>query len=371
MSQTVRKWTLCLAGAIGSFVVAASDGALAAPDLAGAKALIEAHSKKPTFTAPGAPFDAKACMADKKLLSIPVASVVPFIAGIESSMAEVAKEVGFGFQEWKNQGRPPQWVEGMEFAINNHFSAVDLLSGIIPSTLGPQAAAAKAAGVRVFASHYMDITQTKDPTADVSLPMAFSKAGEIMGAWIAVKTSGKANVLVIGSDDVNQTAPLRKNVQSALDKYCGGGCKNTYVNVPLNEWSTKIQTTVQSALLADSSINYVVPIYDSMSQFVLPALNITGRKDVKIVSFNGTPFVLDLIRKGDVEMDVGENLDWIGRATLDGYMRALCNLPVPDQLNVPLYIFDSSNAADAGVPAEFNKGYGDGVTGFTKLWQLK
>jgi len=371
MSRMVRKWSLYVAGAIVSFVFADTDSVFAAPDLAAAKALIDVHSKKPTFTAPGAPFDAKACMAGKKLLSIPVTSVVPFIAGIENSMAQVASEVGFGFQEWKNQARPTQWVEGMEFAINNHFSAVDLLSGIIPTSLAPQAAAAKAAGVRVFASHYMDVTQTKDPAADVSLPMTFGKAGEIMGAWIAVKTSGKANVLIIGSDDVFQTGPLRKNVQSALDKYCGGGCKNTYINVPLSDWATKIQTAVQSALVADPSINYVVPIYDSMAQFVLPALNITGRKDVKIVSFNGTPFVLDLVRKGDVEMDVGENLDWIGRATLDGYMRALCNLPVPDQLNVPLYTFDASNAVEAGVPAEFNKGYGDGVDGFAKLWQLK
>jgi ribose transport system substrate-binding protein len=371
MSGMARNCVLHLTAGIVFLGVAASGTAFGAPDLVAAKALIDSHSKKPGFTAPGAPFDAKACMAGKKILSIPVTSTVPFIGGIEVSMADVAKEVGFGFQEWKNQARPTQWVEGMEFAINNHWSAVDLLSGIIPSTLAPQAAAAKAAGVRVFASHYMDVSQTKDPAADVSLPMTFGEAGEIMGAWIAVKTNGKANVLVIGSDDVFQTPPLRKNVQAALDKYCDGGCKNTYVNVPLSEWATKIQTTVQSALIADPSINYVVPIYDSMSQFVLPALNITSRKDVKIVSFNGTPFVLDLVRKGDVELDVGENLDWIGRATLDGYMRALCNLPVPDKLNVPLYIFDSSNAADAGVPAEFNKGYGDGVSGFAKLWELK
>lgn len=371
MSGITRTYACSLAICATFLAIAASNSTAAAADLAAAKAIIDAHRKKPDFTAPGAPFNAKQCMAGKKILSIPVTSTVPFIAGIEVSMADAAKEVGFGFQEWKNQARPTQWVEGMEFAINNHWSAVDLLSGIIPSTLAPQAAAAKAAGVRVFASHYMDVSQTKDPTADVSLPMTFGEAGEIMGAWIAVKTNGKANVLVIGSDDVFQTTPLRKNVQAALDKYCGGNCKNTYANVPLSDWATKIQTTAQSALVADPSINYIVPIYDSMSQFVLPALNITGRKDVKIVSFNGTPFVLDLVRKGDVEMDVGENLDWIGRATLDGYMRALCNLPVPDKLNVPLYIFNSSNAADAGVPAEFNKGYGDGVNGFAKLWELK
>jgi hypothetical protein len=33
--------------------------------------LFEAHSKKPTFTAPGAPFNAKACMAGKKWSQFP------------------------------------------------------------------------------------------------------------------------------------------------------------------------------------------------------------------------------------------------------------------------------------------------------------
>lgn len=109
-----------------------------------------------------------------------------------------------------------------------------------------------------------------------------------------------------------------------------------------------------------------------MSQFVLPALTITGRKDsVKIATFNGTPFVIDLVRRGDVEMDVGESLRWLADATLDGYMRGLCGLPAGDVLNVPLRIFNSENAKEAGDPAEFNKGYGDAdVEGFRKLWGL-
>ena len=126
-------------------------------------------------------------------------------------------------------------------------------------------------------------------------------------------------------------------------------------------------------MIADPTINYIVPLYDSMSQFVLPALTITGhRKDVKIATFNGTPFVIDMVRNGDVEMDVGESLGWIARATLDGYMRNFCGLPSGDTLNVPLYIFDAKNAKDAGIPANFDQGYGDKhIAGFNKLWGLE
>lgn len=362
-----------LAGLAGLLVGAAVMPAAAAPDLAAAQAIIDEHSKIPTFVPPGPAFDAKACMAGKKILSVPTSSSIPFVDGIETSMANIAKEIGFEFQQWKNQGQPTQWVQGMEFAINNGFTAIDLMGGIIPSSLAPQAAAAKAAGVRVFASHYSDTTQPRDPAAEVNLALPFNRVGEIIGAWITLKTGGKANVLIIGSDDVLPSKPYAAKLVETLDKVCGPDCKHTYVGVTIPEWSTKVQTAAQSALIADPTINYIVPLYDSMSQFVLPALTITGHtEDVKIATFNGTPFIIDMIRQGQVEMDIGESLGWIARSTLDGYMRELCGLETYDTLGVPLFIFDKDNAETAGVPAEFDRGYGDDyVDGYAKLWGLK
>jgi ribose transport system substrate-binding protein len=371
MRRLIAK-TLAVAGTIaltGWGVAAHADQ----PDLTAAKAMIDAHSAQPDFVAPGPPFDARKCMAGKKLLSIPVSSAIPFVDGIETSMETVAKQIGFGFQQWKNQGRPTQWVQGMEFGINGHFNAIDLMGGIIPSSLAPQVAEANKAGVKVFASHYSDTTQPSDPGVAVTLKLPFHTVGDIIGAWIALKSGGHANVLIIGSNDVIPSRPYAAAIASTLDKDCGGGCKHRYVNVPIPDWSSKIQTTAQSALISDPTLDYIVPLYDSMSQFVIPALTITGRRGkVKIVTFNGTPFILDMVRKGDVDMDVGESLGWIARATLDGYMRDLCGLPSGDTLNVPLYIFSKANAADAGIPATFDQGYGDKhVAAFDKLWEAK
>ena len=68
----------------------------------------------------------------------------------------------------------------------------------------------------------------------------------------------------------------------------------------------------------------MLPIYDSMSQFIVPAIQAASSK-AKIVSYNGTPFVLDMMRDGDmVEMDVGESLGWVGMAGVDADMRVLC-----------------------------------------------
>ena len=366
-----RTMLLSLAGGAAALLAAHTANA-ATPDIDGAKALIAAHSVLPTFVPPGPPFDAKKCMKGKKLLTMPVSSANPFTKNIALAEIAVVKELGFEVKEWENQAQPTQWVQGMEFAINNHYDAVDLMGGVNPQVLGPQIAQARKAGIKVYTSHLYDTIQTPDPSVDLSMQVPYHDVGTLLASWVTVKTGGKVNAVIVGSDEIIPTAPFVKGITDGLKNICGPNCKFTYINAPVPEWSTKIKTGVQSALIADPTINYIIPIYDSMSQFVVPALTITGRTDVKIATFNGTPFVIDLIQKGSVEMDVGESLGWIARSILDGYMRDMCGLKTYNALYVPFYLFDSSNAKNAGTPADYDRGYGDQhVAGYDKLWMVK
>jgi ribose transport system substrate-binding protein len=369
MTYIQRAWRALLLSAGASALVLA---AAHAQTFDAAKAVIAKHQQLPVFEPKGPPFDAKACMAGKKMLSIPVSSANPFNKAIIQSEIEAAKEVGFQVVEWENQARPTQWVQGVEYAANNKFDAVDLLGGVNPAVLGPQITGARKAGTKVFVSDLYDTTQPADPNVDSYLSTPYNQVGNLLADWVIAKTDGKVNVLIVGSDEVVATSAYVKGITDTLDKDCPQ-CKHTYINAPIPEWSTKIQTGVQSALIADSTINYVIPIYDSMSQFVIPAITITGKHDtVKVATFNGTPFVLDAVRRGDVEMVIGKSIGWVGRTILDAYMRKLCGLPTYTELYAPLYIFDKSNVESAGVPAAINKGYGDAyIDGFAKLWELK
>ena len=109
-----------------------------------------------------------------------------------------------------------------------------------------------------------------------------------------------------------------------------------------------------------------------MSTFVTPAIAIAERgEDVKVVTFNGTPFVLDLIREGSVEMDIGENLDWIAHAMLDAEMRLLCGQDPISDSKVPLRVFSAENIGEVGEPADPAMGYGDAyVQGYHDLWMI-
>jgi ribose transport system substrate-binding protein len=373
--MTIKR-LLCavmMSGAAAALACGAANADAAADGLARAKARLQKYTEKPVFVAPGEAFDAKACASGKKQLSIPNSSANPFLKGIIDREKKAGAEVGLQVREWENQGQPSQWVQGMEFAIRDKYDIVDLISGIDPSTIEPQVKAAKEAGVKVMTSHFYDPSDKQNPLVSSSLTIGFGEIGRILANWATVHTDGKANVVVIKSDEVPPTKPLVENFRKELAENCPN-CKIVQeINVGVTEWATKIQPAVQSAVQAHPEVNVVIPIYDSMSQFVVPALRLAGKTgQVKVATFNGTPFVLDYIQQGTVDMDIGESLDWIAYATVDGHLRDLCGLKSPTALNVPFYIFDKTNAAEAGKPAAYDKGYGDAyISGFHKLWKLQ
>jgi ribose transport system substrate-binding protein len=372
ITPAVRPFALLSLALLVSVPLSAARADAAADGIAYAKAQIDKHRSKPVFVAPGAPFDARKCAAGKKMLSIPNTSANPFLKGIIDREIVAGKEIGLHVQEWQNQGQPSQWIQGVDYAASNGFRFIDLISGIDPKTLEPQIKAAAAKGVKTMTSHFYDPSQKQNPLVAASLPVGFNAVGRLLADWTIWRTNGKANVVLIVSDEVPPTGPLVSGFEDELRKFCPG-CKVVQkINVGVTEWGTKIRPSVQSAVLANPGVNFIVPIYDSMSQFVVPALQLTGKTaTVKVATFNGTPFVLDYVREGKVDMNIGESLDWIARATIDGYLRADCGLPVPKDIGVPLYIFDSTNVKDAGVPAKFDQGYGtDYVKGFRAAWQL-
>ena len=344
----------------------------AAADVEAARALVEEHSRLPSFEAPGEPFDAAACMADKSMFVIPLTNANPFNEAINQGFRDAAEMVGFELRTWETQLDPAGWIQGLATAQAEGHDLVDLQGGVAPELLAPQIMQAREAGLLVTATHNYDATTQAPPDyLDGAANTDYVTVGEIIAAWTIARTEGSVNALVIGSDEVTPTAALRDAITGYLDAECED-CTHRYVNVPVAEWATKIQSEVQNALLADPSINYVIPVYDSMSQFAAPGIQIAG-SDAKIVSYNGTPFVLDMMREGDVvEMLVGESLGWVGMAGADADMRLLCGLEPVTTLNTPAYVFTDDNVESAGVPATFNDGYGDvHVAAFRELWGLE
>lgn len=356
----------------GGEAAAPASGATKA-GVAHAKAEIEKYRAVPEFQPPGPAFDARQAAAGKTLLSIPASSSIPFVQTIQNGLKDLSGEVGMNFIDWPNQGKPVQWVQGMNQAIDRKADVVNLLAGINPGALGPQIAQAEAGGASVVASHLYDVNQPATNGAD-NVPIYYEQAGRLLADWVIAKTEGDANVLAVTINEVVSTKPMMTGIRDEFAKHCGSGCKLSTINTAIADVATRIQPQVQSALVKDPNIDYVIALYDSaMAPFVVAGIRQAGASGrVKVVTFNGTPSVLKMVKAGDVEMDVGESLDWISHGVMDQVMRLAAGMePVKDP-KLPIRIFDAGNVDETGNPPTDSKGYGDTYRdGYMKLWGLK
>jgi ribose transport system substrate-binding protein len=367
--------------ALGLLVLACGGGtggstgtAGSAAGVAYAKAQVDRYLGLPQWVAPGPSFDARAASRGKTLFVIPVTNTVPFVQTISDGMQRISRNMGVDYVEWPNQGQPSQWVQGMNAAQDRRASSIDLLAGLNPQLVMPQIVSARNAGIGTVVSHLYDVHQPKAPNLAATVDIPYEEAGRLLADWVIWKTGGRADALAIRVDEVLSTVPMMTGIQDEFSKHCGGACKLTSFNVSVVDVATKIQPQVQSALVKDPNINYIIALYDSAeAPFAVAGVKAAGRQSqVKVVTFNGTPSVLQMVANKDVvEMDIGENLDWISYAIMDQHMRLFAGMPPTTDPHIPLRIFDSDNIAQVGSPPQDSTGYGSEYQQrYRQLWKV-
>ena len=349
---------------------AASSAASGSSGVAAAAAELAKYTAIPTFTAPGPAINI-AALKGKTVYSIMQSSSNPFLAATETAQKTLADSLGINYVQYTTQGTPAEWIRGINQAIAVKASAI-LLDALDPRLVAPQVAAAKAAGIPVVSAQFYDLSQVSSASSDLAAVRAdnFTEAAKLEADQAIKDTNGKADVVVVENEEQLSTIAMLTSLKAEFAANCPA-CKVKYINVPSADWATKIQTEVQSAIVSDPGVNYVIPIYDPMSQFVIPAITATSNTNkIHISTFNGIPAVLVLVASGpDVKMDVGENMEWLAYANLDEIFRVMLAQPPLTDEKTALRVFTTDNIADTGNPPAFNKGFGTGyTTGYSTLW---
>jgi ribose transport system substrate-binding protein len=149
----------------------------------------------------------------------------------------------------------------------------------------------------------------------------------------------------------------------------------TTKSVPIAQWSTNLGPLTQSSLSSDPKITYIIPAYDGMSTFVLPAIRQAGKADsVKVATFNADLDPMQNMAKGNmIGVDVGSHNTYEGWAYADQALRLMTGQdPLKDEL-VPIRVFTADNVKDLQLtPAAEKSGiwYGQPTyeAEFKKLW---
>ena len=368
---------------VGATAISGSAMILAGPALAAgscntdyAKAQVEEYKLNQPFDAGGPPFDASKARG-KTILNIQEISSNPFTQSVTAGLVEAAEKNGITVIDYPNQGQRNQWAQGVESAISRGVDAITLIGGTIsPEYMRPQIDAAEKAGIPIITVVNEDLSQPAGYKVTARVAQPYEQAGRLDADWVIADSNCNANVLVLGSKEVLGWPASQHGIADEFETQCGDGCTVAFRNIPVAEWATRIQSETQSALLADQGINYIIPVYDGMTQFVLPAIQAVDAMDsIKIATFNGTPFALKYIQDGTpVKMDVGENNAQVGYAALDQVMRVLTGVgPIASgDTKIPLRVFDASNVDETGNPPVLGQGYGnDFIAGYDQIWSGK
>lgn len=373
MSRIWRQLACALALVVGGSVLAhAADTGLTPNARTELQAMLADSMGETHFKPPGPAID-PASLKGKLIFTIPLSTAIPFCDVVDRQMDDFAKRLGIRHEVWQNNAQIGQWVQGFTTAFAHKADLINVACGLDPATVAPQIQEARSKGIPVVAGHTYAIGQT--PLSDLSgiVYGAYIHAAELETGWVILQTEGKGNVLVITAPSTANSRYIEKAIMAMFAKYCPA-CKVRVTGVNAADWASKIGPTVQSAILADHDLDYIIPIYDAMVQFAVPAIITTGASGrVKIASFNATPAVLDMIRTGDiVTFDSGEDTTWLAGAILDQDMRVLLKQPLVKDYAAGIRAFTKENVKAAGVPAKFGVGYGDSASkGYAALWGLK
>lgn len=346
--------TLALVGCSSSDSDGASsgDGAVSADaDIAGAEAQLAQYTGTFTWQDPGPKFDASSA-AGKKVVYIPLDNKIPIFSVIYDEMKTALGKVGAEADICDGKGVPNQWATCIDDAAGRGADVI-IIDSIPVESVKTSTDKAREKGIKIIDGNNGD-PEIVPEGADARVAFQYSLSGKLVSDWIITDSGGDANVLIIQSPESGNVPDLvGKGYQGELEAKCPS-CSVKVVDVTIADWATKLQSTVQAQLAADPTIDYVIPIYDGMTTYVVPGIQAAGAKDrVQVASFNANLDPMKKLAAGDgISVDVGSHNAYEGWAYADQSLRLLTGQePVANQL-VPARVFTKDNIGELDLSPE-------------------
>lgn len=360
---------LCLTGTALGFA--------AAGGVSEAKVLVaKDQGKLSTFKAPGPAFDGTAARG-KSVWLITQLATIPFNNTVIQGFSEAAKAAGVKVTVVDGKGQVSEFGRAVSQAIAQDADAI-VLFGIPSALVSAQLNRPEAAGVKVITASTHDPGpplpgEPKNVVAEAT--HCFSCAGRMMAHYFVADSQGRGEGLVITASDVGGISVKEtQGITSETKRLCPG-CKLKLVDFPSAQWTT-ITARFPAILRANPNATYVLPLYDGMATFLMPAIRQAGAANrVKIVTFNGTKSVLQSLKRGDiVAADVGQAATQEGWGVFDQTLRALSGAKPVKDIFVPERLFTRANIGSINLNASEDTSWytkSNFRVAYKNLWRLR
>lgn len=349
----------------GTTSTAAASPAASGPATSGS-GLLAKYEAQPTFTAPGPAFNAEAA-AGKTVWAIPTTSQNSVVTQTEAALQAALALAGVKTHLVTTSGLESDWTTGITNAIAQKAGAIILL-GISPQLIAPQLAqAAKADIPVVYTWSYLGSPAPTYLNVGAYVAIDYPTIGQVLIQQAIADTNGKAHIAIIRSPDLPPQTWMTQSMQSYLPTTGCTQCKiEKVIAIPIADWAADINTDVRSALIADPSINVIIPLSDGMSEWVTPAVR-EANSTAKVETVDATPVFAEQVGKGAISADMGWSDPWVGWASADQALRLMTGHPAAPNENVPNVLVNSTNAtkASGNLSPLFGAAY---IGGYEKLW---
>jgi ribose transport system substrate-binding protein len=337
---------------------------------------LELAKKPPLFKPFGGPINISS-LRGKKITFVPfAASPQNQIIGATMKRIGDLRRVGVTVTVCNNRGTAAEWNQCLQQAVTTKQDLV-VLNGA-PVAVGPALQALKAAGIPVLSQHYFPenvrVTSAACTGCAAGIthvqPAPFARAAKLMADWAIVDSKGRANVLITILPGFAPTDAMVAQFKRQFAK-CSG-CRYEFLENSVQDLlGTGFQTAVAAALNKNPNLRYILEEVAIGVPATIAALNITGRRNVKIATRGGDTGEFDLLQQGTaLHMDVGGPSLWIAYLSMDNAFRILLGKPANPAPN-PVRVFTRENVKVVGDPPSTYKGYGNAfIKGYLKLWGI-
>ncbi len=321
------------------------------------------------FTDSAPPVTGVAKLKGDKILYVPISLQIGVFQSTLASMQQAASHVGITVSGCDGKFGPAGAAACVNQALAEHVNAVVLDN--IPVVLIGQGLH------QLEAAHIAVLEDQANPTPGND-QLAYLNLGGVtvidsMADWIAADSGGKADALIIEQNDTpQQVAYVNNDLLPEFKKTCPA-CKTKVIAMATDQLHN-LPTQVETALVQDPSVNYVVSEFDSNVPYVVQGLKnspLAGK--VKIAGALGDISSLQRVKSGQQAYDALASVEFGGWAYIDDVLRMLTGMPPATSISPPWRAFDASNVGSVTVSAA--NVANDGIFGgntyskvFLKLW---
>jgi ABC-type sugar transport system substrate-binding protein len=344
--------------------------------VAQAKQLVSQEEQPPKFTGPTSKVDiAKA--KGKTVYYVSLTEEIPALHEWGVVLGQQLQAAGVHIQKCDAKGSP----DGITTCLTQALAAkpdMIIAQALDTKFIASYIAKAKAQGIKFVTAQTGTPGIPTVPGDVAEVTFDYPQVGRILADWFVADsgcTKGGPQIITTTSSRQPSAAEVA-GIQSEVKKLCPSLNLPSVQNVLIPDWPTKLPTTTRSILTANPNLDYILPLYDGMTIYMVPAINgiLAAKNKVKVASFNATPVVIqnELVKQSPLAADIGGPNQWYGVALADQALRVLAGQPPVASENVPLRLFTRDNVSSIDPNKDESTWYGsvNPICEYHKLWGL-